>query len=280
MAVMKKFFKMHGLGNDFVILDCRDGSNVSAFAAKEIANRRTGVGCDQLIILKNSHNNNDVFLEFRNNDGSKSSACGNGTRCVAEMVLEEKSQEEIKIETEAGILNAWKNKTNGFIAVDMGRPKFIWNEIPLARNIDHKKVDLGKAAPANAFCLSMGNPHAVLFLENLDGLDIANLGPKLENHPMFPEKANISFAKVISQSQIKIKIWERGVGVTMACGTGACAVVVAANELLKTDKKCEVILDGGKLNVCLSNEGNVFLEGPNEKSFNGFLGKRLSDLIN
>ena len=280
MAVMKKFFKMHGLGNDFVILDCRDGSNVSPAAAKEIANRRTGIGCDQLIILKNPHHNNDIFLEFRNNDGSKSSACGNGTRCVADMILEEKSQEEIKIETEAGILNAWKNKTNGFIAVDMGRPEFIWNEIPLSKNIDHKEVDLGKDSPVNAFCLSMGNPHAVLFLEDLDGLDIANLGPKLENHPMFPEKANISFAKIISKSLIKVRIWERGVGITMACGTGACAVVVAANELLKTDKECEVILDGGKLNICLSNEGNVFLEGPTEKSFNGFLDQRLSDLIN
>ena len=279
MAVMKKFFKMHGLGNDFVILDCRDGSNVSSVAAKEIANRRTGVGCDQLIILKKPHDNNDIFLEFRNNDGSHSSACGNGTRCVAGMILEEKSQEEIKIETEAGILNAWKSKTNGFISVDMGRPKFIWNEIPLANNIDHKEVDLGKDSPVNAFCLSMGNPHAVLFLEDLDGLDIAILGPKLENHPIFPEKANISFAKIISKSLIKMRTWERGVGITMACGTGACAVVVAANELLKTDKKCEVILDGGKLNICLSNEGNVFLEGPTEKSFNGFLGQRLSDLI-
>ena len=279
MAVMKKFFKMHGLGNDFVILDCRDGSNVSSVAAKEIANRRTGVGCDQLIILKKPQYNNDIFLEFRNSDGSYSSACGNGTRCVAGMILEEKSQEEIKIETEAGILNAWKSKTNGFISVDMGRPKFIWNEIPLANNIDHKEVDLGKDSPVNAFCLSMGNPHAVLFLEDLDGLDIAILGPKLENHPMFPEKANISFAKIISKSLIKMRTWERGVGITMACGTGACAVVVAANELLKTDKKCEVILDGGKLNICLSNEGNVFLEGPTEKSFNGFLGQRLSDLI-
>ena len=118
------------------------------------------------------------------------------------------------------------------------------------------------------------------FLEDFDGLDIASLGPKLENHPMFPEKANISFAKINSKSQIKMRTWERGAGITMACGTGACAVVVAANELLKTDKKCEVILEGGKLNVCLSNEGNVFLEGPAEKSFNGFLGRRLSNLVN
>ena len=278
-AHMVDFIKMHGIGNDFVILDCRDGKKVSKTAAKEIADRKFGIGCDQIIIIKKPIYNNDVYLEFRNSDGSISSSCGNGTRCAARLIFDEKSKERITIETKAGVLEAWIDKKLDLISVDMGKPNFQWNEIPISKNLDHKQVDLGENAPSKAFCLSMGNPHAVFFVENFDNIDLAVLGPIFENHPLFPERANISFAHVLSKSKIIMKVWERGVGITKACGSGACAVAVAANKLSKIDTFCEVILDGGILSVNLSNNGNVHLKGPIESSFQGKLGQRLASLI-
>ena len=278
-AHMVDFIKMHGIGNDFVILDCRDGKKVSETAAKEIADRKFGIGCDQIIIIKKPIYNNDVYLEFRNSDGSISSSCGNGTRCAARLIFDEKSKERITIETKAGVLEAWIDKKLDLISVDMGKPNFQWNEIPISKNLDHKQVYLGENAPSKAFCLSMGNPHAVFFVENFDNIDLAVLGPIFENHPLFPERANISFAHVLSKSKIIMKVWERGVGITKACGSGACAVTVAANKLSKIDTFCEVILDGGILNVNLSKNGNVHLKGPIESSFRGTLGQRLASLI-
>ena len=279
MARMVNFIKMHGIGNDFVILDCRDGKKISQIAAKEIADRKFGIGCDQIIIIKNPIYNNDVYLEFRNSDGSISSSCGNGTRCAARLIFDEKLKEKITIETKAGVLDAWIDKKSNLISVDMGKPNFQWNEIPISKNLDHEKVNLGENAPGKAFCLSMGNPHAVFFVENLDSIDLSKLGPIFENHPLFPERANISFAHVLTKSKIIMKVWERGVGITKACGSGACAVAVAANKLSKIDTFCEVILDGGILNVNLSNNGNVHLKGPIESSFQGTLGQRLANLI-
>ena len=279
MAHMVKFIKMHGIGNDFVVLDCRDGKHVSHNAAKEISDRRFGIGCDQIIVIQKPVYNNDVLLKFRNSDGSISTACGNGTRCVAGLILEETSKDKIKIETEAGVLDAWKDKETDFISVNMGKPNFQWNKIPLLKNIDHKEVYLGENAPGNAFCLSMGNPHAVFFVESFDSIDVNILGPIFENHSIFPEKANISFAQVLSKSKIKMKVWERGVGATKACGSGACAVAVAANQLSKIRSFCEVVLDGGTLNVHLSDNGDTYLTGPIEISFRGELGQRLSNLI-
>ena len=279
MALMVKFIKMHGIGNDFVILDCRDGKHVSHNAAKEISDRKFGVGCDQIIVIKKPVHNNDILLEFRNSDGSIASACGNGTRCVAGLILEETSKDKIKIETKAGILEAWKDTKSGFISVNMGKPNFQWNEIPLLKNIDHKKVFLGDNAPGDAFCLSMGNPHAVFFVSSLAEIDVDVLGPIFENHSIFPEKANISFAQVLSKSKIKMKVWERGVGITKACGSGACAVAVAAKQLSKIGSFCEISLDGGKLNVHLPDNDNIYLTGPIEISFRGELSQRLSNLI-
>ena len=279
MAGMVNFTKMHGIGNDFVIIDCRDGIELNEIVAKKIANRRFGIGCDQIILLKNPLLGNDILLEFINNDGSLSSACGNGTRCAAKLIFIENSTNNINIETNAGILQAWKDNNSNLISVNMGKPNFIWNEIPLSKNIDHTNVDLGFEKDNNAFCLSMGNPHAVFFVDSVESVNVSLVGPKLENHPIFPEKANISFAEVKSKSKIKMKVWERGVGITKACGSGACAVAVAAKQLSKIGSFCEVSLDGGKLNVHLPDNDNVYLTGPIEISFRGELSQRLSNLI-
>ena len=165
MAGMVNFTKMHGIGNDFVIIDCRDGIELNEIVAKKIANRRFGIGCDQIILIKNPLLGNDILLEFINNDGSLSSACGNGTRCAAKLIFIENSTNNINIETNAGILQAWKDNNSNLISVNMGKPNFIWNEIPLSKNIDHTNVDLGFEKDNNAFCLSMGNPHAVFFVD-------------------------------------------------------------------------------------------------------------------
>ena len=279
MPIMKKFLKMHGLGNDFIILDCRDGIEISHMAAKELADRRTGIGCDQLMLIKKPLVGNDIFLEIRNSDGTLASACGNGTRCVADIILEETGKESVDIETMTGVLKAWRNDNDEFITVDMGHPNFLWDQIPLSQNIDNKFVDLGEMAPDKAFCLSMGNPHAVFFVDDLENYNLEKIGPILENHPLFPKKANISLASIISIDQIKMKIWERGAGITRACGSGACAVVVAAHSMSKANRSCEVLLEGGKLNVTISEEGSVFLNGPIEKTFEGIMNSRLSLLI-
>ena len=279
MADMINFTKMHGIGNDFVIIDCRDGIELNEIATKEIANRRFGIGCDQIILLKNPLLGNDIYLEFINNDGSLSSACGNGTRCAANIILKENSTNNINIETSAGVLKAWKDSDSNLISVNMGKPNFNWNEIPLSKNIDHTNVDLGFDKGTNAFCLSMGNPHAVFFVENIESINVSLFGPKFENHSVFPEKANISFAEIKSESKIKMKVWERGAGQTAACGSGACAVAVAAKQLSKIDNDCEIVLDGGILNVKILDDGSIVLKGPTEISFQGKLGNRISKLI-
>ena len=279
MAGMVNFTKMHGIGNDFVIIDCRDGIEFNEIVAKKIANRRFGIGCDQIILLKNPLLGNDILLEFINNDGSLSSACGNGTRCAAKLIFIENSTNNINIETNAGILEAWKDNNSNLISVNMGKPNFIWNEIPLSKNIDHTNVDLGFEKGNNAFCLSMGNPHAVFFVDSVESVNVSLVGPKFENHPIFPEKANISFAEIKSKSKIKMKVWERGAGQTAACGSGACAVAVAAKQLSKIDNNCEIILDGGILNVTILDDGSIVLKGPTEISFKGTFGDIINKLI-
>ena len=268
MADMINFTKMHGIGNDFVIIDCRDGIELNEIVAKEIANRRFGIGCDQIILLKNPLLGNDILLEFINNDGSLSSACGNGTRCAAKLLFIENSTNNINIETNAGILEAWKDNNSNLISVNMGKPNFIWNEIPLSKNIDHTNVDLGFDKGTNAFCLSMGNPHAVFFVENIESVNVSLVGPKFENHSIFPEKANISFAEVISKSKIKMKVWERGVGVTLACGSGACASVYAGLKKKLLDKAVEVQVEKGSLFIEILDE-EAIMTGPAEISYFG-----------
>ena len=277
---MIKFLKMHGIGNDFIIFDGRNKISFNSSIAKEIANRRTGIGCDQIIIIQNSSKGCDIKLLFFNSDGTEAEACGNGTRCVSKFIMNEKNQDNLKIETHSGLLNAWIDKSDNLTVVDMGIPKFLWNEIPLAKNVNNENVYLGGLSPNNAFCLSIGNPHAVIFVNSLEKYRLEEFGSKLEKHSIFPDGANISLVEIHNERKIKVKVWERGAGMTMACGTAACASVVAGHKKKVLADKCEVNLDGGKLFVEIDKYNHILLKGPTEISFEGFLTERLKNLFN
>ena len=272
---------MHGLGNDFVVVDARTRPFVvDSGMAQAIADRRTGVGFDQLIIIEPSKKA-DVFMRIRNSDGGEVEACGNGARCLAALILEETEQSEITIETVAGILPAHRAKP-GWYSVGMGVPKFAWHEVPLAREMDTLHLDLS-AGPENQKILtdpvglSIGNPHAVFFVDDVDAIDIATFGPLLEHHPLFPERANISVAQILDRERIRLRVWERGAGLTLACGSGACAAAVAAARREFTERTVRIVLDGGELAIeWREADGLVLMSGPVATSFTGELG---ADLI-
>ena len=274
------FIKMHGLGNDFIILDARDGKHLpDRHGLRRLANRRTGIGCDQLMILQHSSKGADVRLEMINSDGSVSGACGNGTRCVADIIMQETHKSGVTIETTSGTLKAWYHKKRGgvpLVSVDMGMVRTGWRDIPLAEAADTIELELGSVAPDKATCQSIGNPHAVMFVDDVEAVNVTEIGPQLEHHVLFPERANIEFVTVKSRRQIRMRVWERGAGVTMACGTGACASVVAAIRRGHTNcEDIEVLLDGGSLFITwqtgVGNNGHVIMTGPTTHVANGII---------
>lgn len=247
---MTEFLKMHGLGNDFVVFDARDTDwHMPADAARLIADRRLGIGCDQIMIIRKPRASGDIFLEMLNADGSQAGACGNGTRCVADLVMQQMGQAHIEIETISGQLSAWRE--GSLIAVNMGRPGLAWEDVPLAQAADTLAVALLPAMP-EATCVSMGNPHAVLFFETIDALDevdIAKMGAQMEVHPVFPDRANIEFIAPLGTDHLRMRVWERGAGITSACGSGACATAVAAVRRGLTGRSVRITLDGGDLHI-------------------------------
>jgi diaminopimelate epimerase len=266
------FIKMHGLGNDFVVLDGRDGKiALDDKAARAIADRHTGVGCDQLIILEPPRTRGaDLFMRIHNADGGEVEACGNAARCIADLVMREKGKDSTVIETAAGLLEAHAAGARR-VAVDMGAPRTGWREIPLARECDTLHVTLALGPLADPVCTSMGNPHATFFVANAEAIDLAALGPKLEHDPLFPERANIGVAQVVSPQRLRLRVWERGAGITPACGTGACAALVAAHRRGLAERKAEVIADGGALEIEWRTDGHVLMTGPVAVSFTGTL---------
>jgi diaminopimelate epimerase len=266
------FIKMHGLGNDFVVLDGRDGKlALDDKAARAIADRHTGVGCDQLIILEPPRRRGaDLFMRIHNADGGEAEACGNAARCIADLVMRDKGKDSTVIETAAGLLEAHAAGARR-VAVDMGAPRTGWREIPLARECDTLHVMLALGPLADPVCTSMGNPHATFFVANADAIDLAALGPKLEHDPLFPERANIGVAQMVSPKRLRLRVWERGAGITPACGTGACAALVAAHRRGLAERKAEVIADGGALEIEWRADGHVLMTGPVAVSFTGTL---------
>lgn len=257
-----KFIKMNGAGNDFVIFDARQKEiNLTKNQIQKISNRNN-IGCDQLIIIRNSMEA-DCLMEIYNSDGSLSGACGNATRCVAALI----DKKNLKIKTAAGILDCKKN--GNLISVTMGKPKFSWNEIPLTKEVDSQKIILENFEFA---CLNIGNPHAVTFIENnLSDEEFFRVGPKVENDPLFRDKTNVEFAKVISDELIEVRVWERGAGETLACGSGACAVgVLAIKKNLIQDNKVTIRFKGGDLEIEW-NGADVIMTGGYEKEFEGML---------
>lgn len=266
------FIKMHGLGNDFVVLDARDGRLViGPEEARAIGNRRTGVGFDQLLILEPARDGMaDVFMRIRNPDGSEAGACGNGTRCVAAQVMGESGSDHLVIETIAGLLDA-EATGDGRVRVDMGPARLDWREIPLGSAVDTLHIPVGSGPLQDAVGVNMGNPHAIFFVDDAEKIDLHIHGPVLERHEMFPDRANIGVVQVLDEGHIRYRVWERGAGITQACGSGACAAAVAANRRGLTGKQVSVRLDGGVLDIEWLPDGHVMMTGPVATSFTGTL---------
>jgi diaminopimelate epimerase len=264
------FVKMHGLGNDFVVLDFRRGVvPVSPKAVRALADRRTGIGCDQLIILEPpGHSAAQALMRIHNADGSEAEACGNATRCVADLLYRETGGARVRIETSAGLLEA-EALPDGRITVDMGPARLGWCDIPLARAEDTNCVDLSVGPLARPVCTNVGNPHATFFVDDVERIDLATLGPILEHDPLFPERANIGVAAIRDSSHMRLRVWERGAGITPACGSGACAAVVAAHRRGLTERRAGVALDGGTLDIAWREDGHVIMTGPAAVSFEG-----------
>ena len=263
---------MHGLGNDFIIFDNIKNSIIhdSKFI-KKISNRRIGIGCDQVLIIENTNNAKNFKVKIYNSDGSETGACGNGTRCVADYLMKKNDLNSLIIKSISNDL--FCSKTDNLVTVNMGVPKFSWNEIPLSKEQDTHHVKLDEF---EAFCLSIGNPHAVIFINNseeLENLNINSIGPRLEKHSIFPEFANIEFVSVLEDKSLRMRVWERGVGITSACGSGACATLVAASSLNKSTRENKVVLDGGDLFIKWLDNRSVTLSGDTERVFEGFIGE-------
>ena len=257
-----KFRKMHGLGNDFVILDSRGMAPVcTPELARAIGDRHRGVGFDQLAEIHDGENT-DITLDFWNSDGSRAGACGNATRCVAGMIMGETGRDTISIRTTRGVLHG--RIEDGVVAVNMGAPQLAWDEVPLARDVDtlHLPLDGDPAA------VGMGNPHAVFFVEDAETVDVAGRGPGVEHDPLFPQQTNVEFAQVRARDEIRMRVWERGTGITMACGSGACATLVAAHRRGLTEAKVRMELDGGWLTLDWREDG-VWMAGPTAHVFDG-----------
>ena len=264
-----RFVKMHGCGNDFVVFDERMGSlGLTPAWAAAIANRRTGVGCDQFIVIEPAPPGADAFMRIRNPDGSEAGACGNATRCVAHLLAAESGRDRQIIRTIAGDLPS-ELLPNGLVRVDMGPVRLDWRDIPLARPMDTLDLDLSVGPVAHPAAASMGNPHATFFVPDLDAIPITELGPVLEHDPLFPERANIGFAQVLSPDRIRLRVWEREAGLTLACGSGACAALVNAHRRGLTGREATIVADGGELTIAWREDNHVLMTGPVATSFTG-----------
>ncbi len=261
------FLKMHGIGNDFVILDARaHGFSLGSKAMQGIANRRTGVGCDQLLLIEPSKEA-DAFMRIYNADGSEVGQCGNGIRCIASLVMDEKNKNDVRLETRAGVYNC--HRVPGGIAIDMGMPIFDWQSIPLSEERDTLNVGLKMGALKNPCAINVGNPHVVFFVADADEINLSALGPKIENYFLFPERINVNVAQILSKGEIRLRVWERGTGITLACGTGASATMVAAHRRGLIGRKATIHMDGGRLGVEWRDDNHIILSGAIEKSFSG-----------
>ena len=268
------FTKMHGLGNDFVVFDARSAPvELSREELRAIAARRTGIGCDQVITIEPSARA-DAFMRIHNADGGEVEACGNGTRCVAVHLMAERGGNRARIETLAGVLEVEAHE--GLVTVDMGRARLEWRDIPLRREIDTLHVDLdvgpaGHPVLSDPVAVNIGNPHVVFFVDDVDGIELGRVGPEAETASLLPERANVSIAQVLSPEALRVRVWERGVGITSACGTAACASLVAAARRGFTGRDGNVELDGGGLHIEWRDDGHVLMTGPVAVSFSGSL---------
>ncbi|MET0925142.1 MAG: diaminopimelate epimerase [Xanthobacteraceae bacterium] len=271
------FLKMNGLGNEIVVVDMRRETGAVSSAEARAAAQPGGATYDQLMTLHAPRTpGTDAYVRIYNNDGSEAGACGNGMRCIADVLFKETGKGALTFETQAGLLNCWKGETPLVSTVDMGKPRFAWNEIPLAEAFhDTRAIEL-QIGPIDQPILhspsvvSMGNPHAIFWVDDVHAYDLGKIGPLLENHPMFPERANISVCAIKSREHIVVRTWERGAGLTRACGSAACAAAVAAARLRRTGRKVTVTLPGGDLTIeWRERDDHVLMTGPVAYEYEG-----------
>ncbi len=271
------FRKMNGLGNDFVVLDARAiPLAISESQARAIADRKSGIGCDQLIVMEKS-NSADVRMRIWNAEGGEVPSCGNASRCIADLMFDELDSDVATIETKGGFLSAMKAGKH-LVTIDQGKPKFDWKDIPLSEAFpDTRHIEL-QIGPIDAplihspSVVNVGNPHCIFWVDDLNVVDLGRIGPMLENHPLFPDRANISLAKVVTRDHVLLKVWERGAGLTQACGTAACATMAAGHRIRIIDSKCRITLPGGDLFMSVNEDnGHVIMTGPAALDFEGTL---------
>ena len=264
---MIAFRKMHGAGNDFVVVDARREPFAATPAlTRAIADRHTGIGFDQLVVIGRDPEA-DAALRFFNPDGGEAGACGNGTRCAASLILAEGNRDRITLKTAFGLLVA--EQAAGRITVDMGAPRLGWQDMPLARAMATEEVPLDEPALGPATCCSMGNPHATFFVADADAVPLDRLGPKLEHHALFPERCNIGIASLLGPGRLRLRVWERGAGETLACGSGACAALVAAVRRGLTGAGAALVMQRDSLFATWREDGHVLLSGPVATSYTG-----------
>ncbi|NOC47008.1 diaminopimelate epimerase [Ruegeria sp. HKCCD7559] len=258
------FIKMHGLGNDFVIVDARaQDAPITPTLARGIGHRQFGVGFDQLAVIEKGEA--DAHLVFYNSDGSTSAACGNATRCIARLLMDETGRSALKLTTERGTLHA-RDAGDGLTSVNMGHPQLDWREVPLAEEMDTLELPIEGTPTATG----MGNPHCTFFVDNAEAIPLAEFGARYEYHPLYPERTNVQVAQVIGPDHIRMRVWERGVGITLASGSSSCATAVAAARRGLTGRKVRIDLDGGTLWVDWRDDG-VWMTGPTCHVFSGTL---------
>ena len=272
----RPFLKMNGAGNDFVVIEARrQPFTPSEAQIRAIADRRGASGCDQLIAIEPS-GKADAFMRIWNADGGQVDACGNASRCVGWLLMEERGTDQVSVETNSGVIDIRRGEA-GQITVDMGAPRLEWDQIPLAEEMDTRGIEL-QVGPIDSpilhtpGCVSMGNPHVVFFVTDAEQAPVVEVGPMIEHHRLFPEGVNVGFAQIKAPDRIRLRVWERGAGLTKACGTGACAALVAANRRGLVGRKATLELDGGELIIeWRESDGHVLMTGPVAVEFEGEL---------
>ncbi|MCB9988891.1 MAG: diaminopimelate epimerase [Rhodospirillales bacterium] len=267
--MMLRFKKMHGLGNDFIIIDQRQNQiTLPTEAIRRLANRKRGIGCDQLVVMEASEKA-DVFMRIYNADGGEVGACGNATRCVAHIVMKEQNTEQCTIETVSGILEC-KMEGDHAVTVNMGAPRLSWQNIPLSQEMDTMALSVQMAGLEPPLAVNIGNPHCIFIVDNVETAPLEQIGPVMEKHPLFPERTNVELIQVLEPRKLRVRVWERGCGVTESCGTGACASLVAAVRKGLCRRNAEIILDGGSLSIEWRREDDhILMTGPIAYVFEG-----------
>ena len=259
------FMKMHGLGNDFVVMDSRvDSVDMTPALASALADRHCGVGFDQLAIISNT-GDADLHLTFYNADGSIAGACGNATRCIARYEMDKTGRKDLRLTTDRGLLLA-TDQGNGLTSINMGQPQLVWDDVPLSHEMDTLELPIDGAPTATG----MGNPHCTFFVDDAEAIDLAQRGAEIEHHPLYPERTNVQFAHLIGPDHIRMRVWERGAGITLASGSSSCATAVAAHRKGLTSRHVKIDLDGGQIEIDWREDG-VWMTGPTAHVFSGTL---------